>query len=307
MKKYDRSCGVRRRSGKRSSGRRHCHLRACCRDKLGQIRSRIMRRTRWTCCNRACALCHALSAAARKRKTRSKSASSWPIPASSPTRRRKVTMASSSISSSTATRVGGREVEIIRKDTGGINPPDVAKRLAQELIVRDNVDILAGFQLTPNALAAADVSAQAKKFMVVMNAGTSIITTKSPYMARVSFTRAAAQRDARRPGRPSDGLEKRLHAWSPTTARASTPRPRSTKASRRPAARSSARCAMAVQNPDFSAYVQRAKDLNPKAIFIMIPGGAQPAAFGKALGRTRHRPAEDRGTGPGANSPTNMR
>ncbi len=40
---------------------------------------------------------------------------------------------------------------------------------------------------------------------------------------------------------------------------------------------------MAVANPDFSAYVQRAKDLNPQGIYIMIPGGAQPGAFGKAL------------------------
>ena len=54
--------------------------------------------------------------------------------------------------------------------------------------MRDKVDILAGFDLTPNALAAADVSAQAKKFMVDMNAATSIITTKSPYMVRTSFT-----------------------------------------------------------------------------------------------------------------------
>ena len=83
--------------------------------------------------------------------------------------------------------VAGKKIEFIRKDTGGI-APDVAKRLAQELVVRDNVDILAGFVLTPNALAAADVSAQAKKFMVVMNAATSIITTKSPYMARTSVT-----------------------------------------------------------------------------------------------------------------------
>src|SRR5476651_1679155 len=83
--------------------------------------------------------------------------------------------------------VAGKKIELIRKDTGGI-APDVAKRLAQELIVRDHADILAGFVLTPNALAAADVSAEAKKFMVVMNAATSIITTKSPYMARTSLT-----------------------------------------------------------------------------------------------------------------------
>src|ERR1700749_3751993 len=83
--------------------------------------------------------------------------------------------------------VAGKKLEFIRKDTGGI-APDVAKRLAQELVVRDKVDILAGFLLTPNALAAGDVSAEAKKFMVVMNAATSIITTKSPYMVRTSLT-----------------------------------------------------------------------------------------------------------------------
>src|SRR5882724_13258705 len=55
--------------------------------------------------------------------------------------------------------VAGKKLEFIRKDTGGI-APDVAKRLAQELIVRDKVDILAGFVLTPNALAAGDISEQ---------------------------------------------------------------------------------------------------------------------------------------------------
>src|ERR1043166_1618031 len=83
--------------------------------------------------------------------------------------------------------VAGKKLEFIRKDTGGI-APDVAKRLAQELIVRDKVDILAGFLLTPNALAGGDISNEAKKFMVVMNAATAIITTKSPYMVRTSLT-----------------------------------------------------------------------------------------------------------------------
>src|SRR5919198_5942311 len=83
--------------------------------------------------------------------------------------------------------VAGRKIELLRRDTGGV-APDVAKRLAQELVVRDNVDILAGFVLTPNALAAGDISAEAKKFMVVMNAATAIITTKSPYMVRTSVT-----------------------------------------------------------------------------------------------------------------------
>ena len=82
---------------------------------------------------------------------------------------------------------GGKKIEIIVKDTTGA-APDIAKRLAQELVTRDNVDILAGFGLTPNALAVAPVSAEAKKPMVIMNAATSIITTKSPYIVRVSMT-----------------------------------------------------------------------------------------------------------------------
>jgi branched-chain amino acid transport system substrate-binding protein len=79
--------------------------------------------------------------------------------------------------------VAGKKIEIIRKDTGGPNP-DVAKRLAQELVVRDGVDILAGFTLTPEAMAASDISAEAKKFMVIMNAATSVIITKSDFSVR---------------------------------------------------------------------------------------------------------------------------
>ena len=84
-------------------------------------------------------------------------------------------------------KVAGKKIEIIRKDTGGPNP-DVAKRLAQELVVRDKADILAGFALTPEALGAAGVADEAKKFMVVMNAATAVVTEKSPYIARVSLT-----------------------------------------------------------------------------------------------------------------------
>src|SRR6516162_8896671 len=78
---------------------------------------------------------------------------------------------------------GGKKIEIITRDTTGA-APDVAKRLAQELVTRDNVDILAGFGLTPNALAVAPVATEAKKPMVIMNAATSVITTRSPYIVR---------------------------------------------------------------------------------------------------------------------------
>ena len=177
-------------------------------------------------------------------------------------------------------KLGGRVVEIIRKDTGGINPP-VAKRLAQELVTRDNVDILTGFQLTPNALAAADVSAEAKKFMVILNAGTAIITTKSNYIARVSFT--------------VPQLNQTLATWAAQNGLKSAytlvadfgpgidAEAAFQKGFKEAGGEIVGSVRMAVQSPDFSAYVQRAKDLDPQGIFIMIPGGAQPGAFGKAL------------------------
>src|SRR6516164_2699722 len=77
--------------------------------------------------------------------------------------------------------VAGKTIEIIRRDVGG-PAPDAAKGSPQELTVPVGLDILAGFLPPPNALAAADVWARAKKFMVVMNAATSVIITKSPYM-----------------------------------------------------------------------------------------------------------------------------
>src|SRR6266699_5253792 len=82
---------------------------------------------------------------------------------------------------------GGKKIEIVVKDTTGA-APDIAKRLAQETVARDSVDILAGFGFTPNALAVAPVVTEAKKAMMIMNAATSVITTRSPYIVRVSMT-----------------------------------------------------------------------------------------------------------------------
>ena len=177
--------------------------------------------------------------------------------------------------------VAGKKIEFIRKDSGGI-APDVAKRLAQELVVRDKVDILGGLILTPNALAIGDISAEAKKFTVIMNAATSIITTKSPYMARTSVTTpmlnqtlgtwAATKGGVKKvftmvsdygPGHDAEGAFHLGFKEAGGEIIGSVRFP--------------------VANPDFSAFVQRAKDSNPDAIYIWIPGGAQPAAVAKAL------------------------
>src|SRR5690606_1680670 len=83
--------------------------------------------------------------------------------------------------------VAGKKIELIKKDTGG-PAADQAQRLAQELVVRDGADIIAGFALTPEALGAAPVADEAQKLMVVMNAATSIVTEQSPFIVRTSLT-----------------------------------------------------------------------------------------------------------------------
>ena len=157
--------------------------------------------------------------------------------------------------------VAGKKIELIRRDTGGI-APDIAKRLAQELIVRDNVDMLVGFALTPNALAAGDVSAQAKKFMVNMNAATAIITTKSPYMVRTSFT--------------VPQLNQTLGSWAYKSGIRKTYTMVSDfgpghdgeaafhKGFKDAGGEIVGSVRMPVASPDFSAFVQRAKDIDPE-------------------------------------------
>jgi branched-chain amino acid transport system substrate-binding protein len=175
----------------------------------------------------------------------------------------------------------GKKIEIIRKDTGGPNP-DVAKRLAQELVVRDKVDILAGFTLTPEALGAASVSAEAKKLMMDMNAATSVITEKSPYIVRSSLTLPQIASTAGKWLATKGGVKKAYtmvsdfgpgrdaEQWFQSAFKAA-------------GGEIVGSVRMPIANPDFSAFIQKAKDLNPESIFVFVPGGAQPAAIGKAF------------------------
>jgi branched-chain amino acid transport system substrate-binding protein len=177
--------------------------------------------------------------------------------------------------------VGGKKIEIIRKDTGGPNP-DVAKRLAQELIVRDKVDILAGFTLTPEALGAADIATEGKKMMVVMNAATGIITSKSPYIVRTSLTLGQVS-DTLGTWAATKGGSKKVYTMVSDFGPGLDAEKFFQAAFKAAGGEVVGSVRMPVANPDFSAFIQRAKDLNPESIFIFVPGGAQPAAIGKAF------------------------
>ena len=174
--------------------------------------------------------------------------------------------------------VAGRKVEIIYKDTTGPSP-DIAKRHAQDLVVRDKVDFLAGFGLTPEALAVAPVATEAKKPMIIMNAATSIITTKSPYIARVSVTLPqltaplamwAAKNGIKQvytlvsdygPGHDAEETFKKTFTAAGGKIVDSVRVP--------------------IANPDFAPFIQRIKETRPEAAFVFLPAGEQGIAFMK--------------------------
>jgi branched-chain amino acid transport system substrate-binding protein len=175
--------------------------------------------------------------------------------------------------------VAGRKIEIVRRDDAG--SPDVAKRMARELTVNENVDVFAGFAITPEALAVADVSAEAKKLMVVMNAATAIITTKSPYIVRSSLTIPQVE-ESFAPWVYRSGIRK-VYTLVSDYAPGHDAETSFARAFKEAGGEIVGSLRIPLANPDFSAFVQRVKDANPEALFIFVPGGAQPAALAKAL------------------------
>jgi branched-chain amino acid transport system substrate-binding protein len=174
--------------------------------------------------------------------------------------------------------VAGKKIEIVQKDTTG-PAPDVAKRLAQELVTRDNVDFLVGFGLTPNALAVAPVATEAKKPMIIMNAATSIITTKSPYIVRVSMTlpqitQPMAQWAAK------NGIKK-VYTVVADYGPGLDAEAAFTKAFKAAGGEMVGSVHTPLQNPDFAPFVQRVKDAKPEAVFLFLPAGEQGIAFMK--------------------------
>ncbi|HKE40811.1 MAG TPA: ABC transporter substrate-binding protein [Casimicrobiaceae bacterium] len=174
--------------------------------------------------------------------------------------------------------VAGKKIEIIQKDTTGPSP-EVAKRLAQELVTRDNVDILVGFGLTPNALAVAPVATEAKKLMVIMNAATSIITTKSPYIVRVSMTLPQVTQPMAE-WAAKNGI-KRVYTVVADYGPGLDAEKEFTTAFKAAGGEIVGSIHTPLQNPDFGPFIQRVKDAKPEAIFLFLPAGEQGIAFMK--------------------------
>lgn len=174
----------------------------------------------------------------------------------------------------------GREVQVIVKDDTGA-APEVTKRVAQELLVRDKVDILAGFGMTPGAMATAPLATNAKIPMVVMNAGTSILTEKSPYILRTSA--AVAQYTVPLgPWSVNKGMKKAYTLVADFGPGHDAER-YFTESYTAAGGEIVGAIRVPVQNPDFAPFLQRIKDGKPDVVFLFLPAGEAVTAFLKGF------------------------
>jgi branched-chain amino acid transport system substrate-binding protein len=172
--------------------------------------------------------------------------------------------------------VAGRKIEVILKDDAAV--PDTSKRIAQELIVNEKVHMLAGFGVTPCALAVAPLATQAKIPEIVTAAGTSIITERSPYIVRTSFTLAQSTVPMAQ-WATKNGIKKvvsMVSDYAPGVDAEASFKEEFTKQGGQII--ESIRFPLA--NPDFAPFLQRARDAKPDAIFVFVPSG-QGGAFVK--------------------------
>ena len=170
-------------------------------------------------------------------------------------------------------KVAGREVQIILKDDTSI--PDVTKRLAQELVVKDKVDVLAGFGLTPLALATAPIATQAKTPMVVMAAATSMITETSPFIVRTSMTLPQVTLGVAE-WAPKNGIKRVVTLvtdYGPGYDAEKTFKERFLLNG----GQILAEIRVPLRNPDYAPFLQRVSDLKPDALFVFVPSGAGTA------------------------------
>jgi branched-chain amino acid transport system substrate-binding protein len=172
--------------------------------------------------------------------------------------------------------VAGKTIALIVKDDGGA--ADVTKRLAQELIGNDKAKVLMGFGLTPLALAVAPLATEAKIPVIVTAAATAMITEKSPYITRTSFTLPQAAAPMAEWSLKNDihkvvtlvtdyGPGNDAEKWFSDTF---------TKGG----GTIVEQIRVPLKSPDFAPFLQRVRDDAPDAVFVFVPSG-QGSAFMK--------------------------
>jgi branched-chain amino acid transport system substrate-binding protein len=191
--------------------------------------------------------------------------------------------------------LGGVKVELLTRDDTGPNP-DKARQLAQELVVRDKVNLLAGVIFTPNAMAMAPIATEAKVPFVIMNAGTSVITTRSPYMVRTSFTLWQSSYPL---GQWAAKKFKTAYSLVSDFGPGHDSEDAFSKAFEEGGGKILGKVRVPLQNPDWAAYMQRVKDAKPDALMVFIPAGKTATAVMKNFSELGLKEAGIKLIGPG--------
>lgn len=171
--------------------------------------------------------------------------------------------------------VAGKKIQLIVRDDTSV--PDVTRRLAQELVVNEKVNVLAGMGITPSALAVAPIATQSKTPLVVMAAATSSITEASPFVVRTSFTLPQAS-VALADWAPKNGIKNVVtlvsdygpgidaEKWFKSRFEFNGGKvPESLR--------------VPMRSPDFAPFLQKVRDLKPDALFVFVPSGAGAAVM----------------------------
>ena len=166
--------------------------------------------------------------------------------------------------------VAARKVQLMVKDDTGL-APETTKRIAQEMVVQEHVTILAGFGLTPLALATAPVATEAKVPMIVMAAATSIIPQRSPFIVRSGFT--LPQVTAPMAEWATKNKVKKVVTlvtdYGPGLDAEKTFVKRFTEGG----GSVSDSLRTPLRSPDYAPFLQRVKDAKPDALFVFVPSG----------------------------------
>jgi branched-chain amino acid transport system substrate-binding protein len=174
----------------------------------------------------------------------------------------------------------GVKLEIIKRDDTGINP-ETAKRLAQELIVREKVQLITGVVWTPNAAAIAPLTAEAKVPFIIMNAGTAMLTTLSPYIARTSFTLWQSSYPM---GEWAAKKYKTAYIAVADFGPGHDAQEAFTKSFKAGGGTIVGQVRMPPPTSDFAPYLQRVKDAKPDTLFVFVPAGKSATALMKGFG-----------------------
>src|SRR5215203_528821 len=191
------------------------------------------------------------------------------------------------------------KINVIKRDDK--NPSGADSKIAvQELLTQENVDALAGWIYSPNAIASAPVVTAGKKIAVLMNAGTAHITTMSPYFVRTSFSMWHAGYAL------GEAAAKQLNAKTAVIGYSDFPPGKDSLAAFKKAFEASGGKVVdeipmggPAQVPDFTPFFQRAKDKKPDVFFVFVPAGDHSVAVAKTYAAMGMKEAGIKLIGPG--------